>query len=308
MPEPIIVSQSAQPQSSTPKRHKNKHLPPPPAKGKPDLKYKLIGSQQQHIVFAGSLLGSPPQSFSVLAGEEAPTITGGWAAWNEIERPQRAPLTVVKSYTALALTVPILFDAVRADGIDVLRGTPNYSGGLLEADIEALEWMAGRGKLYSEGTEATGVSPRIRVYSVSASGREHPLIPPNAQEIDWVLTGLTYDPNPSRNEDGWRIRQAATVELKEYLGGTFDTTRDSSSARAKARKADKGYVVMHTTQSVNTVQAIASFRVEQPGAAKQIAEYNRKYNKKWRGGAGWEKVLPKRTAVFVPRALVDGLG
>jgi hypothetical protein len=277
-------------------------------KDKNKLKFDEPGTTQQRIVFTGSFIrGTKPErnSFTVLAGEEAPTITGGFGQWAEVERPQVESLPVLTHFGTLTMTVPILFEAVMADSVDITNKTPNEAGKLLEEDISVLEWMGGRGEL-AEG--ANGVTPLVRVYSVNNAAKEHPLIPPGAQGVKWIVSGITFDANPLRNAGGFRIRQAVTVELKKYVLRPGDESPDGPAARLRAQKADKGNVIVHTKKGLDTVQQIASKVLEEPSAARKILQYNNKYNRKWKHGMNAEKHLKIGTEVWLPKSAVDGLG
>jgi len=315
---PEVVKQTLQAPSTTPRHGRHKHVRPHPT-------FDDQGSAQQHIIFTGTL-ATKHHDFEVLAGSEAPTLTGGFANWVEVERWQRTSLTVHTGYPPLKLTVPILFDCVVADGEETLGARIDHTVAIsaasrkLEGDIQILEWMAGRGKLFAEdrhgnktgGEDGVGQSPLVSVYSVSASGREHPLVPPNAQGIEWVVTDLTYDTNPRRNEAGYRVRQPVTVELKEYVGlGPLDKSPDGPAARHQRRHESPGHVVVRSTAAEATIRSIAARRLRIPHptqAAIEIANYNDRHRKGWRYGRSPDKELPVGTTIWVPRALAQGLG
>jgi hypothetical protein len=224
----------------------------------------------QHFKFIGVLTNGTAfghHEFTVLADEGAATITGGWAKWAVVDRPQRVGMTVLQGYDPVTLDVPILFDGiVQADGAD------------LERDIQALEWMAGRGRLFAAGghvgAAGQGDSPIVNVFSAASDGVETPMIPPNVQGLDWVVTGISYDANPLRARSGHRIRQAVTVTLTQHVGSP-GTSLDSAAVRAKARQGTAGrYKVVVTTTGVDTYQQIAAKYAPKPTFKSAVAIMN----------------------------------
>jgi len=204
------------------------------------------------------------QKLTVLAGEQAATVTGGWAKWGLIERPQRVSMTVLQGYDPVTMDVPIRFDNV----------VPS-AGSDIEGDIQKLHWMAGRGKLFSAaghvGAAGQGDSPIVNVYSASSDGKQTPMIPPDAQDIDWVITGLDFDRNPLRDHGGKRVRQDVTVTLTQHISSP-GTSLDSASVRARARKGIEGeYVYFPVTSARNTIRKITTFDAHNPTHAAAVA-------------------------------------
>ena len=100
-------------------------------------------SPQQTLNFVGTLtngIKSAPFSFNVLAGHGAPTITGGWAKINTVDRARTLGFTIPAGFDPMTMDVPIQFE-----------GVAKYSDSEpdIEGDIQKLEWMAGRGKLFA---------------------------------------------------------------------------------------------------------------------------------------------------------------
>ena len=223
--------------------------PPPP---KPQR-----GVAGQHLQITGSLTNGTTfrsHTIVVLAGDDAPTITGGFAKWGVIDRPQRVGMTILQGYDPVILTVALRFDcAVFGSG---------STGAQIERDIQILEWMGGRGKLYaSDGkafTPAQGDSPLISIFSADGQGNQTPLIPPNCQDINYVVSGISYDTQPWRNIHGERMRQDATLTLTQHVSAP-GTSFDSASTQAKARKTTQGqYVYFTITKALDTVAKIMS--------------------------------------------------
>ncbi len=176
-------------------------------------------------------------TFTVLAGDQSPTITGGYAKWQTIDRPLRRGLTVFQGYDPIIMQLPIRFIRLhggmrtdRAAGIDI------------EADIEKLETMAGTGTF-------SGPSWRLWLTTFDGNGTTIPLIPfqyqssspgvpspfantVGVQVVPWIITGLTWDTSPIRNPDGYRIRQDATVTVQLY--GSVNSDQAAGLARSRA--------------------------------------------------------------------------
>jgi len=190
-------------------------------------------------------------AFTVLAGEGGATIIGGFAKWAVIDRARRVGINVLQGYDPLVLSVPIRFDAITTG-----------SATALERDIQILTWMGGRGKLFASdgrvGAAGYGDSPIVNLYSATSSGVETPLIPPDAQGIDWVISGLAFSEDVLRDNAGYRIRQDATVTLTQHVGSP-GTSADSAAVRSRARKSlrDK-YKVITTRDGMDTYLQIAA--------------------------------------------------
>jgi hypothetical protein len=249
--------------------------------GRPTLPYEpsIPGQSYQFVgTLATASLPSDPRllgayaqfTFAVLAGEGAPTLAGGFAKWGVIDRPRRVGMTVLQGYDPMTMDVPVRFDdVIHQAGVD------------LERDIQMLHWMAGRGKLFAAdghvGASGKGDSPIVNVYSSDSHGKQTPLIPPDVWDIDWVITGLTFDPSPIRNTAGRRIRQDVTVTLTQYVGSP-GTALDSPTVRARARQSiTHQFVSFPVTHAHNTIRKITTFDAHNPShaAAVQVLKANK---------------------------------
>jgi hypothetical protein len=266
----------------------------------------------QYIVFAGSLVGgtkSAAYSFAVLAGDGAPTITDGYANYNIVARAQQVGMTVLAGYNPVSLTVPIRFDCFQADWVDSQTGKVNQTAAQLERDIQILDWMGGRGKLFAQdggvGAPGIGDSPLVTVYSTDSQGYQTPLIPPTVQGLQMVVSAIAWDASPIRNTAGYRTRQDCTVTLLEWVQDRFSASADSSSARAKATGAVAGeYKTVTTTGSLNTIRKIAGRVANNPNSAWTILQANKGDT---RVGTSVDKRLPTGTRIKVPTAVIKGL-
>lgn len=169
--------------------------------------------------------------FNVLAGDQPPRITDGYAKIGTVDRPEQTGLTTFEGYNPITMEVPIRFEGFHdGEGMDI------------ERDIALLERMAGRGNFPGA---ATGPPPIIRVTTTDGSprGKTVPLIPASYQQTRentqgplWLISGIDWDPDPIRNSAGNRIRQLATVTLQQRTRATLLT---SVAARAKAKHKKK---------------------------------------------------------------------
>jgi len=264
-----------------------------------------VGIKSQYIAFFGSLTNGKEfetQFVQVLAGEGAPTITGGWPEWIQVPRPQRVAMTVLQGYPPIQLSIPIQFEAVANSS------NPMH----VEEEIRKLEWMAGRSagggapghergegqSLFAgkPGQDALGDSPLVNIYT-SNNEIEIPLVPIQFQGIQYVLTSIDFDPNPLREEGGHRLRQLATVTALEFVAAP-GTDFNAPSTRFNQRNAlaHKGEW-LKTTTAINTVNKIALRYTGTTRTVNEILEAN-KSNKVI--GHNPDKKLPIGTRVFLP--------
>ena len=254
-------------------------------------------SRSQAITFAGSLTDGThweKHSFTVLAGDGGPVPSGGWAKWAVVDRPQRVGVTVFQGYDPITLTVPVRFDAVAYPAID---------GQSIEDDIDRLEWMAGRGKLYfnTPFSPGLGENPLVQISAADAHGIPVPLVPLVWQGAGatWLVTDIAYG-DAIRDESGQRIRQDVTVTLLQHIAGPFDSGNDSPATRAKGRAGQKGKFSTVTVRvGLRTYQEIATRFAHNPGAAKQIMDAN-KTSKKLKSIRSVTAQLPNGAKVKVP--------
>ena len=271
----------------------------------------------QFITFIGTLTNGskPPEEnvVEVLAGEGAPTVTGGWPEWLTIARPQRLGSTVLQGYPPVKLAIPIRFEAILESG-RTRNGQP-YD---IEREIQKLEWMGGRGRPLGThpkpggvftgqpGHDALGDSPLIQVRT-NNEAKMIALVPVQFQSLQFVMDGeaggIVYDPNPLRDTGGARLRQLATVYLKQFssaLGG-----RDSPGERAKARAGGQGKgITKPTTSTLDTIAKMAIHYTKTAETSREIIEANHA-NK--RIGTDAYKRLPVGTKVFIPYAALHHL-
>lgn len=273
----------------------------------PSFKSDLVATGQQ-IRFLGTLTNgvqSKSHDFVAIAGEGGPTVTGGFAKWNIIARPQRVGMTVLDGYDPITMDVPIVFDNV-VNTLDAQMP--------VETAVQILEWMAGRGILFDGkvGHPGQGDSPLVKVQTVDGAGNKIPLVPLQYQtdDLNWIVTGLAWDGNPLRNEHGHRMRQKVTVTLTQHVGGP-GTSYDSTTTRDRARRAasNAGSTAFKVTAQNNTIRKIVTFRAHNTShaAAVETLQLNRS-DKSLRLGpsvdADLTKHLPLGTKIRVPNHLI----
>jgi len=164
--------------------------------------------------------------FSVHCGEERPIIKDGYAMYDTVDRPGRVGLNRFKGYNPIEMDVAIHFEAFESnDGTDI------------EDRIARLERMAGRGD-YSGA--AKGPPSVIRLSVTDKSGKIVPLIPPNYQWSPqnptaplYRISNITWEAGALSDPHGRRIRQLATVTVKQYTPLT--NIKRSASQRSRDR-------------------------------------------------------------------------
>lgn len=224
--------------------------------------------------------------FTCLAGDGAPTITDGFAQIDVVARPRRKAYTQLAGYNPMVLTVPLRFDAT------ITPANPIRDAVALERDIQYLEGMAGRGKYVS--TDQTiqagaGNPPTVKVFGIHASHSTN-LIPKNVHGITWVISGIDYDENPTRNATGNRRRQDVTVTLTEWVAPAIVKT---------ANKSGPVYTVYKTDTALNTVAKI----VRAHTAARSTSQFRRALSFSRAHGATYKSYnqhLKIGTKVYIP--------
>ena len=265
-------------------------------------------TSQQCITFQASLVNAAgtvaPYSLVVLAGDGAPTIKGGWPKIQVIDRPRRVGFTMPVGYDPLTMDVPIQFDTTVPTMPDYV-GNREYIGGQqnfnCEYHIQILEWMAGRGKVKSNGIPAAQGSPPL-VHAASwintgGASRQSDLIPRNVQGTVWYISNIDYDENPLRNYWGSRIQQKATVTLSQYIQ---IPGMDAGVTKALANK--KAFVTFNICQGYETVAKV----VQRCTGSNDVQVYNTVMQTCRAHGVNvtaYNAPLPMGTPIFIPTYL-----
>jgi LysM repeat protein len=177
-----------------------------------------------------------------------PTITGGGAKWNTIDRPRLVGLTVFAGYDPLQMTVPLLFD-------DLIAGNS------VEPDLDTL-W-----KFWGRGPRAANASANKQPLPLIVDGELLPRMvrfaavsnpaPPN-----WVITNISEDAASAvHNAANHVVRLAVTVTLEEYNAssalGSLADDGGSSTSRTKTITYPKGMTMRKVArQQRTTVKAL----------------------------------------------------
>lgn len=172
----------------------------PPIKAPPAV--RNISLSFQGVGFSSG----KPRSFDAIAGANGVKVTGGYAVWNELERPYQDSLTMYQGRGAAALSVNIIFGSWLASG----WMTDDSTGQQIENDISVLEWMGGQGF-------HSGPSPVVYMWSFSSQGGQTELIPAQYQGMPWIISNGIEWGEVWKNPNGFRVWQEATFTLKNYL-------------------------------------------------------------------------------------------
>lgn len=198
----------------------------------PNHHYLRSASQ---VLKAGTLLRLPgtlkqQDFFSVLCGDERPIIKSGYAKYDTVDRPGRVGLNRFLGYDPIEMDIAVQFENYADD-----------NGGPIESQIAQLERMAGRGNY---GGAADGPPAVIRISVTDNNGNVVPLIPPNYQWSPknptaplYRISGITWDAGALSDEQGRRIRQGATVTVKQYTPLTLVKRSATQRSRAKSKKS-----------------------------------------------------------------------
>lgn len=149
-------------------------------------------------------------------GEEVPTITGGYALWQETARPRRVSLTDYVGRSPFRQTVSIILDGFAA-------------GESVEPVIKRLEQMASPGQGRAEPPILTIAGPLPRV------------------EGQWVLEPPEWGP-ALRDGAGQRTRQAATLTLLELV-------EDERVKDLKARPSNPRFYTVKRGDTLRSIAA-----------------------------------------------------
>ena len=271
---------------------------------------------QQTYVFDGRLTNGNGYTFRVLAGYAAPKITAGLGSKvNIIDRPLELGFTVPVGYDPFAMDVPIQFEAVT----DAYTGFSAITDDL-EYDIQKLDWMAGRGRLYgdtqgrSTAGPAAGTPPLVTVASLDGSGNPTNLIPTTLHLVDWLVTNVAYDdtlPIQSgggtqasggviRDASGNRVRQAAVVSLTQFIAAPGSDS--SPASRQTARGQADGFTTFDSRQGLDTIYKIVMY-VTGGSATHQDIQTVLAFNRDRLKVTSATKVLKPDTTVRIPKSV-----
>lgn len=239
--------------------------------------------------------------FTVLAGAGSPIPTQGWTKINTLDRMRRKGYTMPAGYDPCGMDVPIRFEST------VNYGSFGWTPAQLVHNDQVLQWMAGRGKLYANGTHpAAGDPPIVQVSSFRADGTATNLIPPNfhsdgPNDLRWLISNLQYDSNAIRGRGGDIHRQDVTVSLIEYVAVPGAPT--STRRRQQQRGSSSGFKTYTTSAARNTIAKICiAHGINKASSWSTVVQFNasrlkvRSYNQALRQG----------TRVQIPNSVFTG--
>lgn len=244
----------------------------------------VVWDQRRYIHFHGEAFGNTSFSLDidVFAGDQPPTVTGGYAQWATVQRPLRRSLTVFTGYDPPTLQFTIRFIKFDSTGTWL---TDNTNGLFVEEDIKTMEWYAG------EGT-TSGPPPLVYMSSYDNHGNSTPLIPLQYQTdslnspsflsgggvptYPWVISALDWDTAPIRNADGWRIHQLATVttQLYESLSGVTSSPRPTGFSVTSKTGADTPLKIARSVSSNNPPKLAFNIQHDPKNAALKLRSAN----------------------------------
>lgn len=143
------------------------------------------------------------------------TVTGGYAKINVVEVPRRRGISVFAGYDPITATLPILL-------LDMpYGGSLQGRRGIVERQIQILEWMAGRGATINGAKAAAGINQApyaVSISSVGPLGNFTRLLPETYNSVaggfeqGWYITGIQW---------GDSLRDREATRRKQHLVLTF---------------------------------------------------------------------------------------
>lgn len=200
--------------------------------------------------------------FSVLCGEEPPTVIDGYGQWTVIPRPLRQGIPIPQGFNPARMQWNVRFGIW--DGSLGFSGwdKSEQAGTVVESQTDTLDWMAG-------GRFTGGPSPIVYIDSFrndKGKAIRTNLIPSKYHGIAWVIdTGIQWGTS-YRNFLGSRIYQEASFTTEAY---------SSALGSNKPPTAQYGLAggFFNTTHNVHTAREIAANRTSQlpPALVESLA-------------------------------------
>lgn len=215
-------------------------------------------------------------SFECLLGDGSPVVTAGYGGWQVTPRAKRRGLTEWNGNDPLAIDIPILFDGWAA-------------GKIVEAPIGQLEKMAGLEKGMNEPPLVTFDSHGVVPHDAT-----------NASQLDWVIEGIQWG-DADRNSNGDRLRQAATVTVRQHieddslnLDSPANRRKKKKKQQQKKGKAQRG--AKHKRYVVKAGETLEQIAAKELGSSHRWREL-RDLNPRFRDP---KKHLPAGTIIRLP--------
>jgi hypothetical protein len=208
------------------------HHPAPPIPKLRNIKQRLRTNAR--IKLPGTM--GPGYECQVLAGDNPPTVTSGYAKFDTVDVSGRIGINRFLGYDPLELTVPIQFQGFVGDPKNRAPGNLPDGGGSIDQRITILERMAGRGDFPGAGQGPPAVI-KVTVTDNTTKASLVPLIPLNLQAMNWRITAIAWDANALRNDLGRRVVQTATITLTQYTPTQYVQRSLAQRTRSKAQHA-----------------------------------------------------------------------
>lgn len=204
--------------------------------------------------------GHNSRQFSVLCGDDPPTIIDGYGQWTVISRPLRQGLTIPQGFNPAKLQLNVRFGVWDGrfgfggwdTGLRVGASFDTRVGEYIEECIDDLHWMAG-------GNELGGPSPVLYIDSYRLDKGQAVrtfLMPKQYRGVPWIIdNGITWGTS-LRDRYGTRIYQEAAFTVMGYTapaggnrppvqqsrlsGGFFKTNGQVRTARGIAASNSSG--------------------------------------------------------------------
>lgn len=170
------------------------------------------------VKLPGTVVSHSKVILDMLAGDQGPHVTSGYAKWEAIDRWGRAGALQFNGYDPVTIEIPVRFESLGYNEHGMRTG--------VEDDIEALEQMGGRGRFQGATTGRPGP---IKITCTNNHGDSVPLLAAihqsggysNPNPPMWVITGIDWGTavpdEVYRNRLGARIRQTATITVQQYV-------------------------------------------------------------------------------------------
>jgi len=170
------------------------------------------------VKLPGTVIHHTQVRLDVLAGDQGPHVTSGYAKWEVVNRWGRAGAMQFDGYAPVTIEIPIRFESTGFGDSGVRTS--------VESDIETLEQMGGRGRFPGA---STGMPGPIKITCTNSKGDPVPLLAAihqsggysNPHPPKWVLTDISWGTSVPdevfRNRYGARIRQTAVITVQQYV-------------------------------------------------------------------------------------------
>jgi len=203
-------------------------------------------------------------------GDDPPSVSQGFGGWAEVERPGRVSMTVWRGYPPISVDVAVVLDRFDSD-----EGTG------IEAGVQILEAMAGRGERRSSGGP-----PELTVQTAGVMPHDHTASP----SLRWVITDLTVvDDSVIVNGAGNWTRASFQVALLQHV---TDQGLASQTAKVRARTRGKARRKPYRVRAGQDLIAVARDALHDGARWRELARLNNIRDPRSKLKAGRQIKLP----------------